>query len=256
MKTIILAGGLGSRISQETSTKPKPMIRIGNFPLIWHIMKIYSFYNFNEFIIALGYKGYVIKNYFKDYNFFINNSSYFTKENRFEIHNQSIEDWIIHFLDTGIDTQTGGRIKNGIEFAGKQRVFATYGDAVSDIDINALLSFHKSHGKLATVSVVRPPSRFGKISLDANKVVNFEEKPQIGEGWINGGFFVLEPEVKDYISSYDEQFEKNPMEQLSNDGQLMAFKHDGFWHSCDVIRDKENLENYWNKKTPPWKKWI
>ena len=255
MKTIILAGGLGTRITEETVNKPKPMINIGNYPLIWHIMKIYSFYNFNNFIIALGYKGEIIKKYFKDYYYLNNNSTLNLRDNEIKLHSDIAENWILHFLDTGIKTQTGGRIKNAFDFIGNERVFATYGDALADINISKLLDFHKSHGKLATVSIVRPPSRFGKISLQDNKVVKFEEKPQLGEGWINGGFFVLEPEVKDYIKSFDQQFETFPMEQLAKDGQLMAFKHEGFWHPCDVIRDKINLENYWNEKKAPWKLW-
>ena len=256
MKTVILAGGLGTRIIEETATKPKPMIKIGNHPIIWHIMKIYSLYDFNEFVVALGYKGEIIKKFFKDYYYLKTNSTFYLKNNKTKLHDEIVEDWTVHFLDTGIDTQTGGRIKNAIEFIGNERIFVTYGDAVADINISKLLEFHKSHGKLATVSIVRPPSRFGKITLAKDQVIKFEEKPQLGEGWINGGFFVLEPQVKQYIKSYNEQFEASPMELLAKEGQLMAFKHEGFWHPCDVIRDKQNLDNYWKKNSAPWKKWI
>lgn len=255
MKTIILAGGLGTRIAEETVTKPKPMIQIGEHPLIWHIMKIFSFYNFSEFVIALGYKGEVIKEYYKNYYYLNSNFTIDLKNSEINTHEKIKEEWLVHLLDTGNKSNTGGRIKKAMNFIGDEKVFVTYGDGLADIDIKKLLEFHKSHGKLATVTAVRPPSRFGKIILNNNNVQQFEEKPLLGEGWINGGYFVLEPKVKEYIESDEVKFESNPLEQLSKDGQLMAYKHEGFWHPCDVIRDRNNLQNYWDTGKAPWKKW-
>ena len=256
MQAVILAGGLGTRLTEETTDKPKPMVEIGGFPILWHIMKIYSAFGIKEFIPTLGYKGEIIKNYFINYQNTKTNMSVDISSGTIKRHDTHDEDWTVHLLDTGHNTQTGGRIKKAMQFAGRECIMATYGDGLADINISKLLKFHKSHGKLATVSIVRPPSRFGKITLAKDQVIKFEEKPQLGEGWINGGFFVLEPQVKQYIKSYNEQFEASPMELLAKEGQLMAFKHEGFWHPCDVIRDKQNLDNYWKKNSAPWKKWI
>ena len=255
MKAILLAGGLGTRLTEETTDKPKPMVEIGGFPILWHIMKIYSAFGIKEFIPTLGYKGEIIKNYFINYqntktNMSVDMSTGTIK--RYDTHN---ENWIVHLLDTGHDTQTGGRIKRAMQFAGKERVMATYGDGLSNVNISKLLEFHKSHGKLATLTAVRPPSRFGEINLTGDQVVDFKEKHQIGKGWINGGFFVLEPEVADYIEGDDMPFERYPLETLSKEGQLIAYKHDGFWQPMDVIREKQYLEELWQKGNAPWKVW-
>jgi len=256
MKTIILAGGKGSRLAEETSSQPKPMIKIGNYPLIWHIMKIYYHYNIKEFIIALGYKGEEIKKYFLEYrNLKTNLTISFKKKNSIKHHNQKIENWKIHLLDTGELTKTGGRIKQSMNFTDRETILATYGDGLANIDISKLIKFHKSQKKIATITAVRPPSRFGKITLQNNLVTKFEEKPQLGEGWINGGFFVFEPEVADYIENESISLEEKPLENLSKDKQLAVYRHEGFWQPCDVLRDKHLLENYWLNDNPPWKIW-
>ena len=255
MKAIILAGGLGTRLTEETTLKPKPMVEIGGFPILWHIMKIYSAYGINEFIPTLGYKGEVIKNYFINYRNLNTDISVDMSSGKLTRYNNHDESWIVHLLDTGHDTQTGGRIKKAMQFASKERVMATYGDGLENINITKLLEFHKSHGKLATLTAVRPPARYGEISFRGNEVEGFEEKPQIGKGWINGGFFVLEPEVIDYIKSDDTPFERYPLETLSKEGQLMAYKHEGFWQPMDVIREKQLLEKHWQSGKAPWKVW-
>jgi len=255
MKAIILAGGLGTRLSEETTIKPKPMVEIGGFPILWHIMKIYSTFGIKEFIPTLGYKGEIIKNYFINYQDAKTNISVDVSTGEIKRYDTHNENWIVHLLDTGHDTQTGGRIKRAMQFAGKERVMATYGDGLSNVNISKLLEFHKSHGKLATLTAVRPPSRFGEINLTGNQVVDFKEKHQIGKGWINGGFFVFEPEVADYIEEDDMPFERYPLQTLSKEGQLMAYKHAGFWQPMDVIREKQYLEELWQKGNAPWKVW-
>ena len=255
MKVIILAGGLGTRLTEETIVKPKPMVEIGGFPIIWHIMKIYSKYGIKEFIPTLGYKGEIIKDYFINYqnsrtNLSVNMAT--GDINRYDNHD---ENWIVHLLDTGNETQTGGRIKKAMQFVGKERILATYGDGLSNVNISELLEFHKSHGKLATLTAVRPPSRFGEINFEGDQVVDFSEKPQIGEGWINGGFFVFEPEVANYIKGDSMPLERYPFETLSKDGQLMAYRHNDFWQPMDVIREKELLEDLWKSGKAPWKNW-
>ena len=255
IKLIILAGGKGTRLSEETFLKPKPMIEIGHFPIIWHIMKSFSYYGIEEFIHALGYKSEVVKNYFLNYRQFSGNISLDLRNDRVVNHNKIYENWKIHFLETGLKTETGGRIKQAMQFAGSERIMATYGDALSNINISNLLAFHKSHGKLATLAAVRPPSRFGDVRIIKNRVIDFKEKNQTGKGWINGGYFILDPEVIDYIDSNDTIFERKPLERLSNDGQLMAYKHKGFWQPMDVLREKEVLENLWESNNPPWKVW-
>lgn len=255
MNTIILAGGHGTRLSEETIIKPKPMVHIGGYPILWHIMKIYCAYGIREFVLTLGYKGDVIKKYFINYQNSNTDLSIDLSTGNIKRYNKHDENWTVHLLDTGINTETGGRIKRGMQFAGRARVLATYGDGLADIDITKLLKFHKTHGKLATMTAVRPPSRFGEISSKGGRVVEFKEKPQVGEGWINGGFFVLEPEVADYIEGDDMPFEGYPLETLSKEGQLMAYRHDGFWQPMDVIRDKQLLEKLWQCENAPWKVW-
>jgi len=235
MKVIILAGGLGSRLSLETEKIPKPMVEIGSMPIIVHIMKIYSHFGYTEFILALGYKAKIIKNYFSSY--------------------QANDNWKIDCVDTGLNTQTGGRIKRAMEFVGNHRVMVTYGDGLANIDISKLMYFHKKHKKLATVTAVRPPARFGRLDLDGDMVIHFAEKPQSAEGWINGGFFVLEPEVKDYIAGDEMPFENLPLRNLVNDKQLVAYKHKRFWKPMDTIREKKELNELWESKKAPWKIW-
>jgi glucose-1-phosphate cytidylyltransferase len=230
MKVIILAGGLGTRISEETSDKPKPMVSIGNKPILWHIMDIYARQGFNDFIIATGYKGEVISDWI----------------------NSLETTWKISALDTGLNTQTGGRIKKCMELIPGQRVLVTYGDGVGNINLNNLISFHESQGKLATLTAVRPPARFGHLDIQANKVMHFGEKNQSDAGWINGGFFVLEPEVSNYVDFYEEPFETGALPRLASLGQLMAFEHAGFWQPMDTLREKQDLEKLAHQETPPW----
>ena len=255
MKTIILAGGLGTRLTEETTVKPKPMVEIGGYPLLWHIMKMYSSFGIKEFITTLGYKGEIIKKYFINYQNAKTNISVDVSTGKIKRYDSHDEDWIVHLLDTGVNTATGGRIKRGMQFAGRERAMVTYGDGLAEIDIAKLLEYHKSHGKLATITAVRPPSRFGEINFKDEQVVDFQEKPQVGEGWINGGFFVLEPDVADYIEGDDMPFERYPLETLSKEGQLMAYRHDGFWQCVDVIREKQLLEELWQSGKAPWKVW-
>ena len=255
MKCIILAGGYGTRLSEKTVDIPKPMVEIGEKPLLWHIMKIYSFYGFNEFIVTLGYKGEYIKNYFLNYYYLRNNLSINLGDGKIDIYEADREDWNVHLIDTGLDTQSGGRIKRVKEWIGNETFMMTYGDGVADINIKELVEFHRSHKKLATVSSVRPPARFGVMDLDGNTVNKFVEKSQIGEGWINGGFFVLEPEVFDYISEDNSTiFEREPLENLAKDNQLVAYKHRGFWHCMDTLRDVKLLNYLWESDSP-WKVW-
>jgi|TARA_B100001079_G_C16367239_1_gene495727 glucose-1-phosphate cytidylyltransferase len=256
MKVVILAGGKGTRITEESQYKPKPMIMIGNKPIVWHIMKIYSQYNFNEFVIALGYKGQMIKDYFINYQFINSDLRINLSNKEIKILNSNNENWIINLIETGEEVMTGGRIKKAFEFVNNETIMATYGDGLADIDINNLLQFHKSHGKLATITVVHPPSRFGEVVFDDLKVTSFKEKPLKGrEGWVGGGFFVLDPQVADYIESYDTPFETSPLEKLCQDGELMAYKHEGFWHPVDVLRDKLLLQSLWDQNKAFWKTW-
>jgi glucose-1-phosphate cytidylyltransferase len=255
MKVVILAGGFGTRLSEETEIKPKPMVEIGGRPILWHIMNIYAAYGYKEFIVALGYKGEEIKNYFLNYFYLNNNLTIKIKDGQTEVHNTGREDWIIHLIDTGIRTQTGGRIKRLASWIGSDTFMMTYGDGVAQIDIKNLVDFHYHHGKLATITAVRPPSRFGGIIFENEIVTQFTEKSQIGEGWINGGFFVLESEVIDYIKDDDTFFEREPLERLAQDRKLVVYKHDGFWQCMDTLRDVRLLNELWNKGTAPWKVW-
>ena len=257
MKVVILAGGLGTRLAEETQIKPKPMVEIGNKPVLWHIMKIYAHYGMTEFYPALGYKGHVIKDFFLNYT---NHSKDLTVdlqsgEKKFFNKNE-IEDWKIHLIDTGKDTMTGGRVLRLKPYLEDQDTFMmTYGDGVSDVNIKKLLEFHKSHGKIATVTAVRPPARFGALEIKENKVIDVHEKPQVGEGWINGGFFVFNKEIFEFISKDSTVLEQEPLEKLADAGQLMAYQHQGFWHCMDTVRDRDVLEKMWNTDKAPWKVW-
>ena len=253
MKVGILAGGLGTRLSEETVVKPKPMVEVGGRPLLWHIMRCYAHYGFNEFVIALGYKGETIKDYFINYR--RRNCSLTVKLSSGDlmVHNGHTEDWTVHLLDTGTKTQTGGRVKRIAEYIGKEPFLLTYGDGVCNVNIDKLLEFHRSHGKIATVTAVRPPARFGGLEFDGEKVSSFAEKPQTGEGWINGGYFVLEPEIADYISSDEMPFEYKPMERLTQENQLVAYRHEDFWQCMDTLRDVQLLENMWASGNAPWR---
>ena len=257
MKTIILAGGLGTRLAEETDVKPKPMVEIGGKPILWHIMKIYASHGFNEFYTALGYKSEVIKDYFANYYHRQNNLRVETSSGRVEVQEgeRAHDDWVVNLIDTGKLTNTGGRIKRLKPWIGDETFMMTYGDGVANVDIKALIAFHKSQGRLATVSAVRPPARFGGISFENGIVKEFIEKPQIGEGWINGGFFVLEPGVFDYIGNDDTSFEKEALEKLAQDGQLAAYQHNGFWQCMDTIRDVALVNGLWESGKAQWKTW-
>ena len=255
MKVAILAGGYGSRLAEETEIKPKPMIEIGGRPILWHIMRHYAHYGFDEFVIALGYKGEVIKKYMIDYCSLNSNLKVNLKTGEVKTNGGYRQDWTVDLVDTGISTQTGGRIKRLAPYIGNETFMLTWGDGVSDVNLDELLKFHRSHGKLATLTAVRPPARYGHLELNGKMVLTFSEKPQASEGWINGAFFVLEPEVFDYIDRDETVWEKEPLERLSEDGQLMAYKHESFWQCMDTLREKHLLENLWASENPPWKIW-
>jgi glucose-1-phosphate cytidylyltransferase len=255
MKVVILAGGLGTRLSEETVVKPKPMVEIGGRPIIWHIMKIYGGLGFDDFVVCLGYKGYVVKEFFANYLVHRSDVTIDLRTNSSLLHGNSTEPWRVTLIDTGDKTMTGGRILRVKNYLDNQTFMLTYGDGVADIDIKKLLDFHRSHGKLATVTAVRPPSRFGGMSIEDGLVADFIEKPQIGEGWINGGFFVLEPGVLDYISGDETAFEREPLERLAREGQLAAYKHDSFWQCMDTLRDVALLNELWESGRCPWKVW-
>lgn len=257
MKVVILAGGFGTRISEESHLKPKPMVEIGGRPILWHIMKIYSAYGFHDFIICLGYKGYCIKEYFAHY--FLHEADVtfdFRSANEQYIHHTHAEPWKVTLVNTGLDTMTGGRVKRIQQYVGNEPFMLTYGDGVSDVNIVHLIEYHKSHGRLATVTSVQPSGRFGALDVvEGNRVLGFQEKPQGDGGWINGGFLILQPAVFDYIAGDNTIFERDPMEKLAHDGQLMAYKHQGFWQPMDTMRDREYLEKLWTQGKAPWKLW-
>jgi len=255
MKVAILAGGRGTRLAEETDVKPKPMVEIGGHPILWHIMMHYAHYDHDHFLIALGYKGEVIKKYMADYCALHSNLTVSLRTGIVEKHGGNRPDWTVDLIDTGIPTMTGGRIKRLQPYIGDERFMLTWGDGVSDVDLDALVDFHLEHGKLATMTVVRPPARYGHITMDDREVTSFTEKPQTAEGWINGAFFVLEPEVFDYIDGDDTQWEREPLEQLARDGQLMAYQHTSFWQCMDTLREKYLLESMWESGNPPWKIW-
>ena len=253
MKVVILAGGLGTRLAEITTRIPKPMVEIGDKPMIWHIMSIYAAHGFKEFVVALGYKGEVIKDYFLNYHHRSRSLSVKLDSGKVSVHNGSSEDWTAHLLDTGNETQTGGRVKRAAEFIGHEPFMLTYGDGVSNVNISELVKFHHEHKKLTTITAVRPPSRFGQMILDGNRVKKFEEKSQIGEGWINGGFFVLQPEIIDYIKDDQISWEREPLEHLASDGQLQAYRHPDFWQCMDTLRDVQFLNKLWLEGNAPWK---
>jgi glucose-1-phosphate cytidylyltransferase len=255
MKVGILAGGVGSRLAEETEVRPKPMVEIGGRPILWHIMKYYAAFDLNQFVIALGYKGEYIKKYMVDYCHLYNDVTVHQGQGRVEVHDGERDDWTAELIDTGQSTNTGGRILRLKPYLGSETFMLTWGDGVADVDLNALLAFHRSHGKLATLTAVRPTARFGRLELEGNQIAEFSEKPQTGEGWINGAFFVLEPGVFDYIAGDDTQWEKEPLEQLAKDGQLMAYLHDGFWQCMDTLREKQLLQGMWDGGNAPWKVW-
>lgn len=255
MKVAILAGGLGSRLAEETEIKPKPMVEIGGKPMLWHIMKHYAHYGYDDFVIALGYKGEYIKRYMIDYCSLESDVTVRLRDGSVSMHDADREDWTICLVDTGQPTATGGRIRRLAPHIGRETFMLTWGDGVSTVDLAALLAFHRAHGKLVTMTAVRPPARFGHLELDGDTVSEFSEKPQAGEGWINGAFFVCEPQVFDYVDGDDTQWEREPLERLAKDGQLMAYRHHGFWQCMDTIRDKKLLESLWEAGTAPWKVW-
>lgn len=260
MKVAILAGGKGTRLAEETQVRPKPMVEIGNTPILLHIMRHYSVYGFNDFVIALGYKGEFIKKYMLDEvalsgNLTVRYGSRAVGNNHIERHGQAQPDWQVELIDTGAETLTGGRIKRLKPYLGNETFMLTWGDGVSDINLERLLAFHRSHGKLATVTAVRPPARYGHMVFDGDVVIRFDEKPQTSEGWINGAFFILEPQVYDYIDGDMVMFEHAPMERLAAEGQLMAYRHEGFWACMDTLRDKHKLEEMWQSGDRPWATW-
>ncbi len=254
MKAVILAGGLGTRLSEETVIKPKPMVEIGTRPIIWHIMKIYSHYGINDFVICLGYKGYMLKEYFFNYSLHTSDVTFDLKNNSITHHKKETEPWKISLIDTGEESMTGGRIKRIKDYIGNEDFCVTYGDGVADVNVSNLVKFHKEHGKLATVTAVQPPGRFGALGIKNNQVYAFQEKPQ-GGGWINGGFFVFSPKVFDYIAGDSTVLEREPLESLSKAGQLMSFFHEGFWQPMDTLREKKQLDEMWTKNQAPWKVW-
>ena len=255
MKTVILAGGFGTRLSEETSVLPKPMVEIGGRPILWHIMKMYSSYGYNDFVICLGYKGYIIKEFFMNYFLLHSDLHIDLEKNSMEVLNNMVEPWKITLLDTGQETMTGGRIKRIKEYVGDETFFLTYGDGLSDVDFSDLLTFHKSQKVAATLTAVQPPGRYGAFTLESEKISSFREKPRGDSAWINGGFFVLEPEIFNYIESDSTVWEREPMERLAHDGKLAAYKHEKFWQSMDSLRDKNVLEEIWDSGNAPWKKW-
>ena len=255
MKVVLLAGGFGTRIAEYTELIPKPMVKIGNYPIIWHIMNIYSYYGYNDFVIALGYKSEVIKNYFLDY---VSNTSDIyldLKSGKVDQLSKSKLDWKVTLVETGLNSMTGGRIKRLRKYIGDERFMCTYGDGVSNVNINDLVNMHKSKSKIATVTTVHPVARFGEVEIENDEVKSFAEKPQTGQGWINGGFFVFEPEIFDYIDNDETVLEALPLENLAKNNQLSAFRHEGFWQCMDTIRDKKYLETLWQSNKAEWKLW-
>ena len=252
---VILAGGLGTRLSEETHIKPKPMVEIGGKPILWHIMKNYSSHGVHEFVICLGYKGYLIKEYFANYFLHMSDITFDIANNNMEVHQANAEPWKVTLVDTGDNTMTGGRLKRVASYLGNEDFCFTYGDGVSDVDIKKLIAFHKSHGKLATVTAVQPLGRFGSLDIVGDSIAGFKEKPVGEAGWINGGFFVLSPKVIDYVADDSISWERQPMERLASERQISAYKHDGFWQPMDTLREKTMLEELWNSGKAAWKNW-
>jgi glucose-1-phosphate cytidylyltransferase len=256
LKAVILAGGLGTRISEETVTRPKPMVEIGGKPILWHIFKIFSTHGIRDFIVCCGYKGYVIKEYFANYFLHMSDVTFDMQQNQMKVHHRNAEPWRVTLVDTGDNTMTGGRLKRVAEYLRDERAFCfTYGDGVADVNITEELEFHRSHGKLATILSVQPPGRFGALDLDGSQVKGFVEKPKGDGGWVNAGFFVLSPEVIELIEGDNTIWEAEPLKQLAASGQLVAYQHHGFWQPMDTLRDKIQLEEMWNSGNAPWKRW-
>ena len=255
MKAVILAGGLGTRLSEETGSRPKPMIEIGGKPILWHIMKTYSIYGIHDFIICLGYKGYLIKEYFANYFLHMSDVTFDMLNNKMDVHQNNVEPWKVTLVDTGENTMTGGRLKRVHDYIGDEDFCFTYGDGVSNVNIRKLIDFHRTQGTLATLTTTQPPGRFGALDIQHHKITSFKEKPQGDGSWINGGFFVLSPKVIDYIVDDFTVWEREPLERLAQEGQLSAFKHDGFWQPMDTLRDKMHLEELWQSGKAPWKLW-
>jgi glucose-1-phosphate cytidylyltransferase len=256
MKVVILAGGLGSRLAEETELKPKPMVEIGGRPILWHILKQYAHYGFKEFVIALGYKGESIKRYFLDYPSLSSNMTIDLARGKVEVHQNDAEDWLVHLIDTGQETNTGGRVKRLEAWLRDETFMLTYGDGVCNVDLRELLRFHQAQNRIATVTAVRPPARFGGLIFDGDLIANFTEKPQIGEGWINGGFMVLEPQIFTYLAADSSSLEADALERLASDRQLAAFRHARFWQCMDTLRDKRQLESMWQTGQAPWQVWA
>ncbi|NNA16430.1 glucose-1-phosphate cytidylyltransferase [Pseudomonas lundensis] len=256
MKAVILAGGLGTRLSEETSTRPKPMVEIGGKPILWHIMKMYSAHGINDFVICCGYKGYVIKEYFANYFLHMSDVTFNMRDNTMEVHDKRAEAWNVTLVDTGDDSMTGGRLRRVADYVKNEEAFCfTYGDGVGDMDISAAIEFHKKHGKSATLTATYPPGRFGALDIQQGRVLNFKEKPKGDGAMINGGFFVLSPKVLSYLTDDRTTWEQEPLMRLAADGQLMAFEHQGFWQPMDTLRDKHFLEELWQAGNAPWKNW-
>ncbi len=255
MKVVILAGGLGTRLSEETELRPKPMVDIGERPILWHIMKSYATQGFKEFFVALGYKGEVIKRYFLDYHGMSKSVTIDVATGRASFHESEVDDWKVHLMDTGLKTSTGGRVKRLQPWLEDGTFLLTYGDGVSDVDMNQLLAFHRKHGKIATLTAVRPPARFGALNFDGDMVTEFMEKPQIGEGWINGGFMCLEPRIFGYMKDDEDSLEADVLTRLAKDRELVAYRHDRFWQSMDTLRDVRLLESLWQSGRAPWRNW-
>jgi glucose-1-phosphate cytidylyltransferase len=254
VKAVILAGGYGTRISEETDRRPKPMIEIGGKPILWHIMKIYAAHGITEFVVCLGYRGYVIKEYFANYGLHVSDVTFDLGEDRMEVHQTAVEPWKVTLVDTGDATETGGRLKRVLGYLDDEFCF-TYGDGVADIDISALVEAHRAAGKLATITAVQPPGRFGALELEGDRVQGFAEKPLGDGGWINGGFFVLSPQVDGYLEGDRTIWEREPLARIAAEGQLTAYKHTGFWQAMDTLRDKRHLQELWDSGDPPWKQW-
>jgi glucose-1-phosphate cytidylyltransferase len=259
VKVVILAGGLGTRLSEETASRPKPMVEVGDRPILWHIMKSYSHYGFSDFVVCLGYKGYVIKEYFSNYFLHMSDVTFDMRDNSMQVHQATAEPWRVTLVETGADTQTGGRLKRAAPYVGNETFMATYGDGVADVNVDSLLAFHRAHGRLATITAVQPLGRFGALDLDESgadtAVRAFQEKPTGDGGWVNGGFFVLEPGVLDRIDGDDTLFEQEPLEGLAADDQLRAYRHGGFWQPMDALRDLRHLESLWETGEAPWAVW-
>ena len=255
MKAVILAGGLGTRISEETSIRPKPMVEVGGRPILWHIMKMYSAYGINDFIICLGYKGYVIKEYFANYFLHMSDVTFDMTSNQMSVHQVSAEPWRVTLVDTGDEVGTGGRLKSVRRYLDDEVFSLTYGDGVSDVNITELVDFHHTQGTLATVTAVQPPGRFGSLDIEKNRITKFQEKPPGDSGWINGGFFILSPKVCDYIDDLSTAWEREPLERLALSGNLAGYPHRGFWHCMDTLRDRTHLEELWQSGKAPWKTW-